>query len=215
MATTLAIKLTRREILRAVIDAAAAKQRAEVKAALAHGHKLQNDARAANAKMREIAQVYGDTKYKALLKKLKKLLGAEFPEMQAYFTVDMEKESTLSGKFKANGKVSIRLVVTNIEKQIEDLPKDVLEEMSAANDESERLYAAYLVSAKETERLQRKANKYGHNINADYQSLIQTAVHNLGAEATPHLDILIDLVEKSLAVPIGQNGDELTHSSPE
>lgn len=208
MSATLAVKPTRREILKAVLDAAKAKKVAEQQAADREWRQLHDAARKANDKVQEIARTYANKKYKGLLAKIKKLVLAEFPEGVVNFTVDLEKvnNSTRGGgsreSFLPDGKASVRLVVYNAEKTETDLPPEVRAEMTAAQEESLRLYAEANRKYDEVQRLSKMAGEYGHYDGTAYQKLLERVVPALGDEAAGHLDALIGMVQKALEVPV-------------
>lgn len=201
MSATLAVKPTRREIMKAIVDVARAKAKAKSRELVNEYSRLNAEASKANGKVGEIAKAYGNKKYKKLVDKLKKLILPEFPEAQVFFTVDMEKEGH-SNKFKPEGRATIRLVVLDGDKRELDLPPEVRAEMLAANAESERLYKEYQAAYQRHQEFQNESRKLFTGYDGpDYQKLLAEVLPTLGDEAATHLDALVGMVEKALEVP--------------
>ncbi len=204
-APTLAIKPTRREIMKAVLDVARAKAKAKSREMVNEYNRLNQEASRANAQVSTIAKTYATNKYKKLVDKLKKIILPEFPEAQVFFTVDMEKDGH-SQKFKPDGKATVRLVVLDGDKRELDLPPEVRAAMVAANDESNRLYNEYHQAYQDHQNFQNKTRKLFTGCDGpDYQKLLAEVLPTLGSDAASHLDALIELVAKALEVPAQVN----------
>lgn len=195
---TLAIKPTRREIIKLVIAQAHERKREEFRVLQVEHRRLYDEARAANNEIFEIAQTYANAQHKTLLTKLKRLLLAEFPDTKAYFTIDLEKDNR--SRFKPDGKAEIRLVVHDVSKQELNLPQHVRDAMIAAEKKSDGLFDKAQRVQQDGQVLNQKLSKYGHSETVDYQKLLNELVPALGEEAIPHLDALVALIEKTLEV---------------
>lgn len=198
---TLAIKPTRRELIKTVLDVVRNKKLQEAEAVEKKWRETYQAAQQANTHIQEIARGFANKKYKPLLDKIRKLVHTEFPDAQVNFSIDLAKlqnKSHTRDRFDPDGKAKVWLSVWDAEKTELDLPKEVREEMVAAQNESHRLFAESDKAYEQLQELRCEANEYGRNDNASYQKLLERVVPSLGEEAVPHLDALIAMVEKAL-----------------
>lgn len=206
MSNTLAIKPTRREIIKIILDAAKKRKLTECAEIDKKWREAHATAAKANERIQGIALDYANKKYKTLLTKIKKLILAEFPNGKINFIVNLEtvSDSTRVGgcreQFKPDGKVKAQLVVYDTESEL-DLPQEVRNQMVATKEESDRLRKKSDEMYTAAQRLRQEAHEYGHADYTAYQKLLERVVPTLGGEATSHLDALIGMVVKALEVP--------------
>lgn len=203
----LAIKPNRRELVKALVNRHYQNILNAAQAKKDEWHRLNKEAQAANDKVQEIARTYGNGKYTALQKKLAKIVNAEFPEAQVYFTLDMEPDHTKNLRFKADGKATVRLVVLGAEQKDFDLPEEVRAAMLEAEAEAVKLREAGSVAYYESQKLERQANSHKTSDNRAWQDMLDKVTLSLGGEASPHLDALAALVEKTLTPPAEEQKD--------
>ena len=128
-------------------------------------------ARATDRKILEVAKEYANGRYKKLLAKLKKAITPDFPDVDIFFTVDLEKDGD-KDRFKPDGKANVRLVVLEVQKRELDFPDEVRQEMIDLQAESQALFDEVARLWKDFEDCQRKANIDLDYAPADMLSLI-------------------------------------------
>lgn len=197
---TLAVKPTRREIIKAVIAKYSDNKRAEARRLDQESERLREEGRAENAKVYKIASDYADAKNAKLLNKVKKIVLAEFPEAQVSFTIDLEKTTNSNSRFKPDGKASVRLLVLGADKRVDDLPDEVRQAMIAADERATALFKEAEVVYRQTQKLHTKASVYSQSQNAGFQDVLDAAIFKLDESANPHLDALITMLQKALTV---------------
>lgn len=199
---TLAIKPTRREVIKAVIAKHSGNKKAEAKRLDQESARLRDEGRAEDAKIYKVASDYANKKNAKLLSKLKKIVHEEFPEAQVYFTVDLEKTTNINSRFKPNGKANVRLVVLDANKRELGLPDEVRQAMVAADERANALFQEAEIVYRQAQKLYTASAVLDQGRNAGFQDVLDTAIFKLGESANPHLDALIDLLHKALTVEV-------------
>jgi hypothetical protein len=181
-----AIKLTKREVLQATLDEARRRLYQQAKELQKQSKCKDDQARAYQDQIKQVAEDIGNQKHANLLKKINKLVQAAFPDAKVSLHIDMEKDANLR-RYKPDGKAKLRLYLS-AEEELADFPRDRILELDQQSDqawaESRRLY-------EEANKLERQARDY------DKRDLMHELVMKLPDQAGPLLDALIKLVEQA------------------